>query len=111
MTVIDLSQTISTEMPVYPGTEGPRIEAANTIEREGFAEKLLSFYSHTGTHIDAPAHMLPGRPCLDNFDAGKFFGRACLIDLSGHPGGTIAEAAIEAHEARIAACDFVLLRT
>ncbi|NTV19325.1 MAG: cyclase family protein, partial [Bacteroidales bacterium] len=41
MKIIDLTQTISSEMPVYPGTEPPVIKDATTIEKDGFAEKLL----------------------------------------------------------------------
>jgi len=36
MKVIDLTHVISPDMPVYPGTEGPRLEEANTYERDGF---------------------------------------------------------------------------
>jgi kynurenine formamidase len=35
------------------------------MDRHGFREKRLTLYSHTGTHIDAPAHMLPGGKTLD----------------------------------------------
>lgn len=110
MRVLDLSQAISADMPVYPGTEGPRITAANTIERDGFAEKLLGFYSHTGTHIDAPGHMLPGGTTLDRFEAGKFVGRARVLDLRGL-GPVIPASLVEGAAASIAGCDFVLLRT
>lgn len=108
MKVIDLSQVISAEMPVYPGTEGPRISAATTIARDGFAEKLLHFYSHTGTHIDAPGHMIAGGPTLDRFEAGQFLGTACVLEVSG---SLVEAATLEREEARIAACDFLLLRS
>ena len=55
---------------MYPGTEPPTLSEATTVERDGFAETRLCFYSHTGTHIDAPAHMLRGGPTLDRFEAG-----------------------------------------
>lgn len=60
MKVIDLTHTISETMPVYPGTEQPRLTPANSYEKDGFKETLLSMYSHTGTHVDPPAHLLPG---------------------------------------------------
>ena len=58
MSVLDLTHTISGEMPVYPGTEKPMLTAACTIETAGYRETLLHMYSHTGTHMDAPAHMI-----------------------------------------------------
>ena len=60
MHVMDLTQTIGETMPVYPGTEQPKLTQTNTIEKDGFKETLLRMYSHTGTHMDAPAHIFPG---------------------------------------------------
>jgi len=82
MTILDLTQTISVQMPVFPGTERPIITQATTINKEGFAEKLLHFYSHTGTHIDSPAHILEGKRSLDQFDASMFVGKGLVIDVS-----------------------------
>ena len=80
MKVIDLTQTISKTMPVYPGTEQPRLTVANTYEKDGFRETLLSFYSHTGTHMDAPFHIYADRTPLDALPAEQFVGKALVID-------------------------------
>lgn len=82
MRVIDLTHTIAEGMPVYPGTEPPVFTAANTCETDGFRETLIRMYSHTGTHIDAPAHIFSGRTALDEFPAGQFVGKALVIDCS-----------------------------
>ena len=74
MKVIDLTQMISETMPVYPGTEQPRLTVANTYEKDGFRETLLSFYSHTGTHMDAPFHIYAERTPLDALPAAQFVG-------------------------------------
>ena len=83
MRVIDLTHTIREEMPVYPGTEPPRLEAANSYEKDGFKETLLRFYSHTGTHVDPPAHLYPNGRTLDAFPAEQFAGMALVIDCRG----------------------------
>lgn len=80
MKVIDLTQTITEDMPVYPGTEGPKLHPASTYEKDGFKETLLTMFSHTGTHMDAPAHIYEGRTTLDAFDASQFVGQALVID-------------------------------
>ena len=80
MRVIDLTQTITENMPVYPGTEGPKLQPASTCEKDGFRETLLTMYSHTGTHMDAPAHIFAGRPTLDTMDAGCFVGKGLILD-------------------------------
>lgn len=79
--VIDLSRTISKDMPVYPGTEQPVISDPCTIDGCGFAEKKITLYSHTGTHIDAPSHILKGSPCLEDLGAGHFIGNSAVIEL------------------------------
>lgn len=43
MKIIDLTHTISGEMPVYPGTEKPKLSAANTIAADGFKETILKY--------------------------------------------------------------------
>ena len=37
-------------------------------------------YTHTGTHMDPPAHIFAGRTTLDQFPADQFVGRALVID-------------------------------
>lgn len=87
MRVIDLTHTIKGDMPVYPGTGTPKLETANTYEENGFRETLVSFYSHTGTHMDPPAHLFAGRTTLDAFPASQFLGRALVIDCTHLRGG------------------------
>jgi kynurenine formamidase len=111
LTVTDLTHPITPDMPVYPGTEPPLIQPANTVERNGFAETLIRMYSHTGTHIDAPAHMLAGAPALDQFGVDHFVGRACAIDVSALGEVRIGRHALEAHAQLVSGCDFVLIHT
>lgn len=111
MQVFDLSQEITGSMPVYPGTEPPCIEEACTIATHGFAEKRISLFSHTGTHIDAPGHILEGASRLDRFEAGHFAGPGCLLDVSGCAAAGINKAVLQKHEKRIASVRFVLLYT
>lgn len=80
MKIIDLTHTISEDMPVYPGTEGPKLEIATTYEEFGFKETRLNMYSHTGTHMDAPAHIFKNRTSLDIFAIEQFVGKAFVID-------------------------------
>lgn len=83
MKVYDLTHTIRNDMPVYPGTEQPQLTTACTIEEAGYRETLLHMFSHTGTHMDAPAHMLLDGAPLDSYDADKFTGTAVVVDCRG----------------------------
>ena len=80
MKVIDLTHKISENMPVYPGTEGPKLKTVNTYEKDGFKETLMTMYSHTGTHMDPPAHLYDGGTTLDRFDISHFAGNALTVD-------------------------------
>jgi len=80
--IIDLTHTISENMPVYPGTEPPKLEVGNIYEKDGFKETLLTMSSHTGTHMDSPAHLFPERTTLDSFPVEQFIGKALVIDCS-----------------------------
>ena len=80
MKVIDLTHVITETMPVYPGTEPPRLETANTYEKDHFKETRMTLFTHTGTHMDPPAHIFPGRTTLDQFPADQFIGKALVID-------------------------------
>jgi kynurenine formamidase len=82
MKVIDLTHVISEDMPVYPGTEGPKLQPANSYEVDGFKETLMIMYTHTGTHMDPPAHLYKGRTSLDQFPVSQFIGKALVIDCT-----------------------------
>jgi kynurenine formamidase len=109
MSVIDLTHTIHPDIPVFPGTEPPRIEQANTIAEHGFAERRLTMFTHTGTHMDAPAHILPGRPSLDMPAPDQFMGKACVIDIREKT--EVGEKDLAPFRDRIKCCEYVLLRT
>jgi arylformamidase len=80
--IIDLSHTIESGMPVYPGTEPPTIKEACSLEKDGFRESLFSFYSHIGTHLDVPAHIFSNGKSVELFDSNKYFGTAMVIDCT-----------------------------
>ena len=80
MKVIDLTHTIRENMPVYPGTEPPKLSPTSSYESDGFKETLLQMYTHTGTHMDPPAHIFSGRTTLDEFPVDQFIGKALVID-------------------------------
>lgn len=107
MTVHELTHTIRNDMPVYPGTEQPRLTTACTIDQCGYRETLLHMFSHTGTHMDAPAHMLRDGTALDCYDAAKFAGPAVVVDCRGQR--AIALSLLQSYD--LNGADFVLFCT
>ena len=82
MKAVDLSHSISPNMPVYPGTEQPVFITGCSIDEIGFLEKKITLYSHTGTHVDAPAHLIKGSKTLDLLPVEQFYGKALLLSFA-----------------------------
>ena len=58
MKVYDLTHRVEAGMTLYPGTPAPRLQKAAQLEWDGYRETELMLFSHVGTHMDAPAHLL-----------------------------------------------------
>ncbi len=108
---IDLTHPIHEDMPVYPGTEQPVIITGCSIELDGFVEKKITFYSHTGTHIDAPAHLVKGGKYLDQYDIGHFHGSAIVVHLESNGDKFIDLAVLKPAESQLKNADFLLIHT
>jgi len=55
--IIDLTQTISENLEVYPGDPPVEVHTVSTLE-DGFVLERVCMSSHGGTHLDAPWHVL-----------------------------------------------------
>ena len=108
MKVIDLTHVIHEDMQVFPGTEPPRLTVGNTLEKDGFRETALFLYSHTGTHMDTPAHMLEGAAELDKLPVSTFCGKAAVIPCLG---GKITMEEVNACREMADRAEFIIFHT
>lgn len=67
-------------MQTYPGDPAVRVESAATVAEDGYAVERVELGSHTGTHVDAPAHAIPDGRTLDGFDLDAFVFDAVRVD-------------------------------
>lgn len=111
MRVVDLGWQITNEMSIFPGDVSPTVKMSSSVERNGFAETLLTFGSHNGTHMDAPAHLCTGGKTLDLFPNESFFGLAQVVDVTKRTGEKIEIADIKPQVRGDCSVDFILLRT
>ncbi|MGL5256429.1 MAG: cyclase family protein [Proteocatella sp.] len=112
MKLFDMTHLIKEDMPVFPGTEKPILKTANTIEKDGFKETLMSMFSHTGTHMDAPSHIFKDRKNLDEFEVSYFSGNAFVMDFSKkREGENIDIDELLKYEEKIKLADYVIIRT
>lgn len=78
---IDVSVPIREGMPTYPGDPPVHIELASSIADGANANvSRLEMSSHTGTHVDAPAHFIPGGPGVDALPLDALIGPAYVVD-------------------------------
>jgi arylformamidase len=84
--IIDITVPISPSTRVFPGDPEPSIESVCTLETDGCAVSRLSFGSHTGTHVDAPSHIMKDGKPVDNLELEGLMGRAVILDFSSKTG-------------------------
>jgi arylformamidase len=84
MRIVDISVPLTTGFPVFPGDPEVRIEPTLLLEQgDGAAVSRISMGDHSGTHLDAPGHQLPGGASLDTVPLSLLMGRALVADLRG----------------------------
>ncbi len=87
MRIIDITLPLGPQTPVYPGdpaVEVTRLREAGTGDQ--YALSRLTLGSHSGTHVDPPAHFLPGGTTVDALPLEPFLGPARLADVAfGRP--------------------------
>lgn len=89
-TLVDLSHPVAGGMPVYPGDPPVMVRPGLTLAEHGVNVCALELGSHTGTHVDAPVHVLAGAESLDDLPLDRFRGPLVLLDARGRaPGSAI----------------------
>ena len=81
MRIYDLSLPISESLVVWPGDPPIRITQPHHLDRGDEATvSRLDMGAHTGTHVDAPAHFVPGGSGVDDLDLNVLVGPALVVD-------------------------------
>jgi len=80
MKYIDLSHPIFDAMPTYTSDPEVSIERIKDIKSHSTLLHSFSLGTHTGTHLDAPAHVIINGKTIDNFDLSAFTGLAIKVD-------------------------------
>lgn len=77
--VYDISTTIIPGMPVWPGDDGVAIVRRESEDLVSLSTLTMS--AHTGSHVDSPAHLIPGAPGIDCMELDKLVGPARVYQL------------------------------
>jgi kynurenine formamidase len=77
--IIDLSVELNENTPAYPGDPKIGLRQSAAYTSEGYLGHSIELGTHTGTHIDAPAHMIEGGPTLGGLSLETFTGVGKLV--------------------------------
>lgn len=80
--IIDLSNTIHTDLPGFPGLPKVEINRLFSAEKDGFTLTELKLHTHAGTHLDSPLHFEPDGKPLDQIPLEDLMGEAALVDVT-----------------------------
>src|SRR5215468_12745583 len=84
--IYDVTVPISNSMPVWPGDPAIQLSAQSHVSRDKTHTvrfTAIQMGSHTGTHIDAPFHMIDGGKRLNDISLEILAGKATVFEISG----------------------------
>jgi len=110
MKIYDISMSVFYDMPVYKkkAAKRPVLNVESDFISGAVYETKLEMNMHTGTHIDAPLHMLEDGYTIDKLDLKKVITTCKVFDFK-HVEGKISQEHLE--EKNISAGDFIILKT
>ncbi|MHB1347469.1 MAG: cyclase family protein [Candidatus Humimicrobiaceae bacterium] len=72
---------ISNELPAYPGDPVVALSSKNTISLQGYNVLNICMGTHSGTHVDAPLHLIDKSSSINDLSLGTFLGRAVFAEI------------------------------
>ena len=81
MKFVDLSHPISNKMSTYPSDPGVSIVLEKDISTDRTLLHSFKMGTHTGAHLDVPAHIIPGGRVINDFPLSSFSGHAVKVNV------------------------------
>lgn len=115
MKIIDLTCPLNNHMPLHPIVKDIEIIRKYTLENDGYNITQIKIFTHSGTHIDAPFHMIKNGKKLDEIPLENFFGEAAVLNVPKGELGEITskelEEALEKSKLKVYPGEIVLINT
>jgi arylformamidase len=82
MKIYDISLPLTDRLPVWPGEPSPQLSTLSSIEEGADANvSELRLGTHTGSHLDAPLHLLADGEAVDQIPLETLIGDAWVCRL------------------------------
>lgn len=78
--IIDITMELTEDVVVYEGDPRVMIEKFCSVADNGFAVTKLTLGSHSGTHIDAPSHVVAGGKDVSEIPLSSLMGECVVVD-------------------------------
>ncbi len=89
---LDVSASLSPKLPSYPGNRPFSLCWRERLDGGGGCNLSdLSMGSHSGTHVDAPLHFIPGGAPVDRVPLETLCGPCRVVDIDAERGVGLAE--------------------
>lgn len=80
--VLDLTHVLGTQFPLFPGAAPFRIQPAVSHDKDGYYGSILTYWEHSGTHMDAPVHFAPNGLFVDQLPVENLVVPAVVINIT-----------------------------
>lgn len=108
--VIDLTHTMVNQMGVFPGDPPVGILTHHNYKNGYFVSQVI-FGTHSGTHVDAPIHRIPGTSSITDMKVEDYIGwKTAVLDFTGKT-GEITKADCLKYANALEECDAVIFKT
>jgi arylformamidase len=80
--LFDVSLSIEPDMVTWPSDPKVEIELYKDLNKgDSSTVSMMKLGSHTGTHIDAPLHMIKGGKSVDELDLELLYGKVLVVEI------------------------------
>jgi arylformamidase len=80
--IYDVTVPLAPGMLAYPGDPPFEIEPVHEVGEAPFSLSRMVLTTHSGTHVDAPAHFLVGGATIDQLPLEILLGKARVVEIS-----------------------------
>lgn len=79
--IYDISVPLRPGIPIWPGDPGFKRALFASFEKVGYDVSMITMGSHTGSHVDAPAHFIEGGATVDMLSLDILVGQVVVFEL------------------------------
>lgn len=100
--LLDLTEVLGPDSVMWPGAPAWQVEDVVTFDAGGYHARMVHTFEHSGTHLDAPGHLVPGAEDVASLPIDDLVVPVVVIDITAKaakdPNSVVTRADVEAFE-------------